>query len=90
VQQCGLQGAVGRGEADSLAVQLALKDYDLVPEGDDLDVIGPVAHRKQPQHRQRVGHAEVSQSKQREQASSPSGRRSYNPAGHIDKCKISS
>jgi hypothetical protein len=65
-------------------VRLALKDRDLVAEGEDLHVLGPIAHRQQPQHRQRVGHAEVGQSKD-EQASSPSGRRHYKQPGHIDE-----
>jgi hypothetical protein len=30
---------------DPLAVQLPLKDHDLVSEGEDLGVLGPVRHR---------------------------------------------
>jgi hypothetical protein len=41
---------------------LSLKDGDLVAQGEDLGVFGPVTRRQQPQHRQRVGHAEVRQS----------------------------
>jgi hypothetical protein len=43
-------------------LQLSLEDGDLVAQSEDLGVFGPVAHRQQPQHRQRVGHAEVRQS----------------------------
>jgi hypothetical protein len=74
VQQGGEQGPISRGEPDLLAVQLPFEDHDLVPQGEDFRVLGPVAHGKQPQHRQRVGHAEVGQFQQHEQASSPSGR----------------
>ncbi len=76
MQQGGQEGPVGRGEPDlaTLAVQLPFEDRDLVAQGEDLRVLGPVAHRQQPQHRQRVGHGEVGQSKQHSKASSPIGR----------------
>jgi hypothetical protein len=41
---------------------LSFEDGDLAAQGEDLRVFGAVAHRQQPQHRQRVGHAEVRQS----------------------------
>ena len=74
VQQRSQQRPVGRSEPDLLAVQLPFQDRDLVAQGQDLDVLGPVAHRQQPQHRQPVGHGEVRQSKQHSKASSPNGR----------------
>jgi hypothetical protein len=43
-------------------VQLPLQDGELVSEGEDLGVLGPVTHRQQAQHRQRVGRAGVCQS----------------------------
>jgi hypothetical protein len=67
---------------------LALQDRDLVAEGEDFDVFSPVAHRQQPQHCQRVGHAEVGQSKQQDQAFSPNGHQRYNQPGHADDGKI--
>jgi hypothetical protein len=48
VQQRGEQGPVGRGELDLLAVQLPLQNRDLVPQGEDLHVLGPVADAQQP------------------------------------------
>ena len=36
VQQRGQEGAVSRGESDSLAVQLSLEDHELVTKGEDL------------------------------------------------------
>jgi hypothetical protein len=62
VQQSGEEGPIRRGKPHSFALQLSLEDRDLVAEGEDLGVFGPVAHRQQPQHRERVGHAEVGQS----------------------------
>ena len=62
VRQGGEQRPVGGGEPNLLAVQLPLQDGELVSESEDLSVFGPVTHRQQSQHRQRVGHAEVRQS----------------------------
>ena len=62
VEQGCEERPVGGGEPDLLAVQLPLQDHDLVAQGQDLCVLGRVTHRKQPQHRQRVGHAGVRQS----------------------------
>jgi hypothetical protein len=36
------EGPVGSGEPDLLAVQLPFEDHDLVPQGQDLRVLGPV------------------------------------------------
>jgi hypothetical protein len=63
MQQRGEQGPIGGGEPNLLTVQLPLEDHDLVTQRKDLGVLGPVTHRQQPQHRQRVGHAEIRQSK---------------------------
>jgi hypothetical protein len=56
-------------------VQLSFEDHDLVAEGEDLRVLSPIAHGQQSQHRERVGHPEVGESKQHDWASSPSHRR---------------
>ena len=72
VQQGGEQCPVSRGEPDLPAAQQAFEDHDLMPESQDLRILGAVAHGQQPQQRERVGHAEVRQSKQHSQASSPS------------------
>jgi hypothetical protein len=69
-------------------VQLSFEDHDLVPEGEDLGVLGTVAHWQQPQQCERVGHAEVRQSKQHDQASSPSGRQRYDQPGRVEEGKI--
>jgi hypothetical protein len=42
-----------------------------VAQGKNFRVFVPVAHGQQPEQRERVGHAEVGQSKQHGQASSP-------------------
>jgi hypothetical protein len=62
VQQGGEQCPVGAGEPNLLAMQLPLQDGELVSEGEDLGVFGPITHRQQSQHRQRVGRAKVRQS----------------------------
>jgi hypothetical protein len=41
VQQCGEQRSISGGEPNPLAVQLALKDGDLVAEGKDFGVLAP-------------------------------------------------
>ena len=64
VQQRGQQRPVSRSEPDLLAAQLPLQDRDLMAESEDLGVLVPVAHRQQPQQRERVRHAEVRQSQQ--------------------------
>jgi stalled ribosome rescue protein Dom34 len=77
VQQRGQEGSVRQDEADLLAVQLPFEDHELVTEREDLRVLGPVTHGKQPQHRRRVGHAEVGQSKKHSTASSRVSRRRW-------------
>jgi hypothetical protein len=57
MQQRGEQGPISGGEPDLHTVHLPFDDNDLVAQGEDLGVLGPVAHGPQPQHRQRVGHA---------------------------------
>jgi len=52
VQQRGEQCPVGRREPRPLAVQLPFEYGELMPEGQDFGVFGPVAQRQQPQHRQ--------------------------------------
>ena len=56
------EGAIGRGEPHLRTLQLSLEDRDLVAQGEDLGLFGLVTHRQEPQHRERVGHAEVRQS----------------------------
>jgi hypothetical protein len=75
VQQRGEKRPISRGEPDLLAVQVPFEDRDLVPEREDFGVLGSVTHRQQPEQRESVGHAEVRQSEQHSQASSPSHRR---------------
>jgi hypothetical protein len=48
-----------------LAVQVPLEDGDLVAEREVLGVFGAVVHGWKVEQRERVGHAEVRQSKQR-------------------------
>jgi hypothetical protein len=43
VQQGGEEGPIGGREPDLLAVELAFENRDLMPEGEDLRVLGPVA-----------------------------------------------
>jgi hypothetical protein len=64
VQQGGEQRPIGWSELRAPTVQLPFKDGELVAESQDLGVIGAIAHRDQPQHREGVGDAEVRQSKQ--------------------------
>jgi hypothetical protein len=56
-------------EPDRLPAELALQYRELVPEREDLDVLVAIAAWQQPQQRERVGDAQVRQSKQHEPAS---------------------
>ncbi len=85
MQQSGQESPISRSEPDLLAVQLPFEDRDLVSQGQDFRVLGPVAHGQQPQHRQRVGHAEVRQSQQHSKVSSPTRRRPSNAARNADR-----
>jgi hypothetical protein len=64
-------------EPDRLPAELALQYRELVPEREDLDVLVAIAAWQQPQQRERVGDAQVRQSKQHEPASSRSHRRRW-------------
>ena len=52
-------------------MQVPFEDRDLVAQGQDFHILGSVTHREQPEHRQRVGHGEVGQSKQHSKTYSP-------------------
>jgi hypothetical protein len=68
------------------AVHVPLQDRDLVAQGQDLYVLGSVAHRQQPQHRQPVGYGQLRQSKQHSKASSLiDGRRCGRQGGSIGR-----
>jgi hypothetical protein len=88
VQQGGEKRPISRREPDLLAVQLPLEDGDLMASGQNFRVFVPVAHREEPQQRERVGHAEIGQSKQHGQASSPSHRCRSDGLGDIDQRKL--
>lgn len=90
MQKSGEEGPISRGEPHLLALQLSLEDPDLVAQGEDLRVFGPVTHWQQPQHRERVGHAEVRQSQQHGEASSLSYRRRSDGAWNVESGKIPS
>jgi hypothetical protein len=66
VQQRCEEGPISRIEPHPhphpLAAELALQHHDLVAQRQDLYILGPVARRQQPQHRERVRHAQVRQS----------------------------
>jgi hypothetical protein len=64
VQQRREQRPVSRSELGPMAVQLPFENGELMAQSQDLSVLGAVAHRQQPQHRQGVGDTEVRQSKQ--------------------------
>jgi hypothetical protein len=70
-----------------LAVQLTFEDGDLMPQREDFGVFVLVAYRQQPQQRERVGHTEPGQPKQRNGSSSRSAqRRSPSPRGRGRDC----
>jgi transposase len=54
----------GRGEPDLPLAQLAFQNRDLMPQSEDLDGFGPIAHRKKTQDREGVRHRQVGQSQQ--------------------------
>jgi hypothetical protein len=56
VQWRGEEGPVSRSEPHPRTANLPFEDRELVPQGQDLHVLGPVTHRQQPQHRQPVRH----------------------------------
>jgi hypothetical protein len=89
VQQRGQQRSIAGLEVHLPLAQLALQHHDLVTQGKDLNVLVPVAHRQQSQHRQRVRHAKVGQSKQHDQASSPSHRQRSDVLSDTGQDKIS-
>ena len=64
VRQGGQERPVGRGEPGFVAVQLPFEDGDLVAQRQDFDVLGVVAHRQEPEHREGAGDAEVGQPQQ--------------------------
>ncbi len=69
VQQCREECPIGGEESQSSLAQLAFQHGDLVPQHQDLHVLVSVAHGQQTQQRERVGHSEVGQSKQRDRSS---------------------
>jgi hypothetical protein len=62
VQQRREESPVGGIEPHLLPLQLPLQHRDLVAEGEDLRVLGLVAHRQQPQGRERIRHTQVRES----------------------------
>jgi hypothetical protein len=88
VQESGEERPVSGGEPDLLAAQLPLEDRDLVPKSQDLRVLGSVAQRQQPEQRERIGHAEVCQSKEHNRASSPSYPRRSDARWNVDRRMI--
>ncbi|MER6128756.1 hypothetical protein ABT173_40605 [Streptomyces sp. NPDC001795] len=66
VEQAGEDSAVGVGERG--LADLALQYEQLVPQGKDLDVFVPVAHRQQAQERQGVGRGEAGQAQKHDRS----------------------
>jgi hypothetical protein len=62
VQQRRQQRPITSAEPRFLSTQLALQHRDLVAQDEDLGVLGPIAHRQQPQEREPVRHTEIRQS----------------------------
>jgi hypothetical protein len=69
-------------------MQLPLRDGDLMSESKYLNVLGVVAGRQQPQHRQHVRNTEVRQSQQHGQGSSPSDRQRSAAISHVCRYEI--
>jgi hypothetical protein len=72
VQQCRQPRPVGPIEPHPLAIELALQDRELVPQGENLGIFIAVAAREQPQERERVRDPQIRQPQQHDPASSPS------------------
>jgi hypothetical protein len=64
VQQGGKERPVARAELRPGLAQLSYQDRYLVTQRQDLHLLVPVAHLKQPMQRERVRHTEIGQSKQ--------------------------
>lgn len=61
-----LVGGVGTNfaPADPCWTKLPLQDHELMTQGQDLCILVPVAHRRQPQRREGVGHGQIGQTQQ--------------------------
>ena len=66
MEQTGKHDAVGVGEGG--LADLALQDQQLVPQGKDLDVFVPVAHRQQAKESESVGCGEGGQAQQHDRS----------------------
>lgn len=69
VQQRHWERPIARSEPHLPRAELALQRRDLMAHGEDLHVLAPIAHRQQAQRGERVYHAEVGQSQQRDRSS---------------------
>ncbi|MFD1939825.1 hypothetical protein ACFSKW_51055 [Nonomuraea mangrovi] len=59
-QERGKKGPVLWGESHpGVGAELPLKDGDLVAQGENLDLLVPIAHRQQPQRAEGVGNGEI-------------------------------
>jgi hypothetical protein len=64
VQQRRQQRPIRRSEPHLLPTELPLQHRDLVPQGEDFDVLVAIAHRQQAEHREYVPHTQVGQPQQ--------------------------
>ena len=69
MQQRRRQSPVRRSEPDPPLAQLAFQNRNLMPQGEDLGVLVPIARRKKTQDRERVRHRQVGQSQQHSRSS---------------------
>ncbi|MFF7655648.1 hypothetical protein ACFZCY_38435 [Streptomyces sp. NPDC007983] len=70
MQQRRQERLIVRREPWSGTVELAFEHRGLMTERQELRILVPVAHRQQTQQRERIGHAQVGQSKQHDRSSS--------------------
>lgn len=59
VQQCRQERPISRSEPHLLPTELPCQHRDLVPQGEDPDVLVSIARWQQAQHRKGVPHAQV-------------------------------
>jgi hypothetical protein len=77
LEQCCEESPVLGGEPGPVRTQLPLQDRELMAQSQDLRILVPVAHRKQTQRREGVGHGEIGQTQQHNRPSCPSLHREH-------------
>ncbi|MBO3752989.1 hypothetical protein J5X84_43680 [Streptosporangiaceae bacterium NEAU-GS5] len=69
-QEGGEEGSIlGRESHPGADAELPFKNRDLVTQGENLDILVPIAHRQQPQHRESVREGQIGQTEKHSRSS---------------------